>query len=226
LKAVLGGTIMTLEGARTKVQNFMRPNLAIYYRHKLQSKNFSIISNNCWAGKVYEVYGLQKQSPTIGMFIMPEDYIEFVSNLKTYLLESKLYFIKPSSSKWLDYVSLDKRFETYPVGLLKGKNKEIEIFFLHYKNMNEVKDKWKRRIERVNWDKILVKFSDQNNCAEEHIKKFCDTEYKHKVCFTVNQHPDNPTIVPIKVPRRYNYVPSSYEPCGRKYGILSLLKDL
>lgn len=40
-------------------------------------REFTIISNNCWGGTVYESYGLPKQSPTVGMFVMPRDFETF-----------------------------------------------------------------------------------------------------------------------------------------------------
>ena len=63
-------------------------------RKKLREDNFTIISNNCWGGTVYESYGIKKMSPTVGMFIMPEDYLKFVANLEHYLAQP-LEFIDP-----------------------------------------------------------------------------------------------------------------------------------
>lgn len=48
---------------------------------KLSVDRFTIISNNCWGGTVYESYGMRKESPTIGMFIMPSDFVRFCSEI-------------------------------------------------------------------------------------------------------------------------------------------------
>lgn len=32
----------------------------------------------------------------------------------------------------------------------------IEIFFLHYHSEQGAKEKWERRIKRINWDKLLI----------------------------------------------------------------------
>ena len=57
----------------------------MYDNKKIKDKEFTIISNNCWGGMIYESYGLQKQTPTVGLFIMPDDYIKFLRNLREYV---------------------------------------------------------------------------------------------------------------------------------------------
>lgn len=80
---------------------------------------------------------------------MAKDYIEFLSDLKGYI-EGKLTFIQPEDSRWKDYeeVGGDKRFGTYPIGLLSNGKNTVEIFFLHYDNEKEAYDKWMRRIKK------------------------------------------------------------------------------
>ena len=64
---------------------------------------------------------------------MAKDYIEFLSDLRGYV-NGKLTFIKPEVSRWKDMpqVSEDKRFGSYPVGVLSNGKDSIELFFLHY----------------------------------------------------------------------------------------------
>lgn len=70
---------------------------------------------------IYESYNLPKESPTVGMFFMARDYIEFLSDLKGYV-GGKLTFIKPEESRWkeMPQISGDKRFGHYPVGVLSN----------------------------------------------------------------------------------------------------------
>ena len=51
---------MTYEGLRLKVLKFWRLGLANYRKKQLKSTDFTIISNNCWGGMIYESYNLQK----------------------------------------------------------------------------------------------------------------------------------------------------------------------
>ena len=101
----------TYEGLRLKILKYWRLGLANYRKKQLKSTDFTIISNNCWGGMIYESYNLPKESPTVGMFFMAKDYIEFLSDLRGYV-NGKLTFIKPEESRWKDFpqVSGDKRF--------------------------------------------------------------------------------------------------------------------
>lgn len=122
---------MTYEGLRLKVLKYWRVGLADWRKKQLKSTDFTIISNNCWGGMIYESYNLPKESPTVGMFFMAKEYIEFLSDLKGYI-GGKLTFIKPEESRWkeMPQISGDKRFGHYPVGVLS--NGKIRLRFSSY----------------------------------------------------------------------------------------------
>jgi len=88
--------------------------------------NSSIISSNCFAGRIYQDLGLKYLSPTLGLYFMYPDYINFLKNITTYL-EAPIYFVNHSK-----YILGEQRIHSwkhpYPVGLLNG---ELEIHFLH-----------------------------------------------------------------------------------------------
>lgn len=179
----------SIESIRLKFRNEIYIPLTCKHRgRKLKNTNFTIISNNCWGGTVYESYNLPKESPTVGMFFMAKDYIEFLSDLKGYIF-GKLIFINPEESRWKDapQVSGNKRFGTYPIGVLSNGKNTIEIFFLHYHSEQEASEKWERRIKRINWDKLLVKFNDQNGCTAEEVEAFMGLHYKNKLFFTCKE---------------------------------------
>ena len=73
---------MTYEGFRATLLSYNRKMFAKSRHKKLTNTNFTIISNNCWGGVIYESYDLPKNTPTAGLFFMADDYIEFVSDLK------------------------------------------------------------------------------------------------------------------------------------------------
>lgn len=133
---------MTYEGLRLKVLKIWRIAFAEQRKKGLVSTDFTIISNNCWGGMIYESYNLPKNSPTVGMFFMAKDYIEFLSDLRGYL-NGNLSFIEPQASRWKDVpqISADKRFGTYPIGVLSNGKNTIEIFFLHYHSEQEAREK-------------------------------------------------------------------------------------
>ena len=57
---------------------YLRLKYANKRQNELNNKDFTIISNNCWGGMIYESYNLEKQSPTVGLFFMAKDYIDFI----------------------------------------------------------------------------------------------------------------------------------------------------
>lgn len=164
-----------------KLKLKMQPYGAKRRRKRLNNTDFTIISNNCWGGIVYEWFGLKKLSPTVGTFFFAEDYIKFVKNLREYL-EAPLSFIAFEDSDY--YESLKKmNCRRCPV----GKIKDIEIFFLHYPDEDIARDKWERRVKRVNYENLIVKFSYMNNCTQEHLKEFDATELDAKKVMFVNK---------------------------------------
>lgn len=56
-----------------------------FKRIGLKNRDFSILSNNCWGGAVYDTFSLQYKTPTIGLYLMAEDYINFLENQSYYL---------------------------------------------------------------------------------------------------------------------------------------------
>lgn len=176
---------MTYEGLRLKVRNKIYLPLTYKIRKKqLKQTSFTIISNNCWAGTIYESYGLKKQTPTVGMFIMPEDYLKMINNLRYYLSDKcQLQIIHPTDSKWKQMLESKSNWATYPIAKLD----DIELHLLHYHGSEEeIVSQWKRRIERIDWEHILIKFNDQNGCTEENISRFFEVKEYKKIFFSSN----------------------------------------
>ena len=188
-------------------------------KKKINCEDFTIISNNCWAGFVYQSYGIQYNTPTIGLYFLAEDYIKFVYNIKEYLnYELKFIAIKETRN-----TNIKKELLTYPIGKLK----DIEIHFMHYKTQEEAKEKWERRCKRINWDKILYKFSNQNMCTQKHIEEFMKLPVKNKICF-VNKDYKIDGIIHIRQLFNSKSIKASYEPFGnnRKININNIINNL
>lgn len=158
---------------------------------RIKNKDVTIISNNCWAGIFYRNNNLEYLSPTLGLFFMAEEYIKFIYNIK-YYLNKELEFIEIEDSKYKNY--LKKLNYNSPI----GKIDDLEIMFLHYDSNEDAKEKWNRRKERINWNKIIYKFSDQNMCTYEHLKKFEDFEANNKICFTTRKYENIESISILK----------------------------
>ena len=222
---------MTYEGLRLKIQKYQRKLLATRRRKQLKSARFTIISNNCWGGMIYESYRLPKQTPTVGCFFMADDYIRFLTRLDDYLA-AELTFINPEDSRWRQEICKDKRYGHYPVGKLtimrNGKYEDVEMFFMHYHSAEEAKEKWERRLKRVDREHMLIKFNDQNGCTEEHIRAFEALPFPHKICFTAAPFSDCKSVRTIRVPNSHKCIHTSYEPFGRnrQVNITDLINEL
>lgn len=177
---------------------------------KIKNNDFTIISNNCWGSFIYQSYNLKYNSPTIGLFFMADDYIKFLKDIKEYI-NSPIEFINPKKSKWYEQLNKSYKFGEYPI----GKIKDIEIYFLHYKNKEEALEKWNKRCSRINWEKLIVKFNDQNGCNFDHIESFNRLKYKNKICFLSekNEYKNNENVIRIPCPN--NRIITSYEPFGK-----------
>lgn len=181
-------------------------------RKNLKDENFTIISNNCWGGTVYESYGIKKQSPTVGMFIMPEDYLKFVANLD-YYLEQPLGFIDPDDSKWKEVLQKKSNWKTYLIGKLG----DIELQMLHHHNEEVARRKWEDRVKRVNKNKLIFKFNDQNGATKEQILTFMQMTMKNKICFVSDDlYCATNEVIVVKQPRKYKGrgIMASREPFG------------
>lgn len=159
---------------REGIKKFFFELRRFFVKRSIRNKNFSVISNNCWAGRLYQYLDMPYLSPTAGLYFFAPDYIKFVSDLRRYLAVP-LRFIEAEESKYYD--ELRKRNQTdKPIGILD----DVEIVFLHYKTKEEAEEKWNRRKERVNFDNIIIKFSRMDLCTEQEIEKFDKLSFKNK----------------------------------------------
>lgn len=165
-----------------KIRNLYFRLTSVLRRRLVKHNDFTIISNNCWGGLVYKSYGLQYLSPTVGLFFMADDYIKFISNLEKYLSLDVFESVSIDESRHKEFL---KRVHYHGV---IGRLDDIEIMFMHYKNINEAVTKWNRRKMRINPGKVIFKFSEQNECGEGHIKRFIELGYPNKVCFISGKH--------------------------------------
>lgn len=215
--------MISYETIRIKIRRAYMKRTAKWRSKYINNKNFTIISNNCWGGFIYQSYALEYYTPTVGLFFMADDYIKFVYNLRQYI-NCDLKFIKHKDSKWHEQLKDTHKYGPYPIGSLG----DIEIHFLHYKNEQEAYSKWNKRCKRINWNRFLVKFNDQNGCTSEHLKKFNELNFKNKVCFisSHNQYDQDDNLIRIACPG--DRIKASYEPFGesRKLNVNSVLNCL
>lgn len=173
----------TVDKITTAQEKFGNKFLSNVRKNRLNNTDFSIISNNCWGGSVYRRYNLSYSSPTIGLYFFAEEYLKFLENLEV-SIHSDIVIIDANESKYVD--ELERKGQlSVPVGII---NNEVEVVFLHYKTKEEAYEKWMRRCERVNFQNLIVKFSEMNMCDESHLKRFERLPYSKKILLLAKQH--------------------------------------
>jgi uncharacterized protein (DUF1919 family) len=155
---------------------------------RLRNTNFTIISNNCWGGEVYRELSLPYQTPFVGLFLFAPCYIRLLNNLRAYL-EGTLAFTRVSRYEFANQQRDQGIWNCYPIGLLDD---DIEIHFMHYSSDSEAREKWFRRLKRINWNtsNVFLKFCDRGLCTEQLIAEFDKLNFTQKVCFTSKNYPE------------------------------------
>jgi uncharacterized protein (DUF1919 family) len=161
------------------IEMFLRQSVKKIHFLLLKKKRFTIISNNCWGGFVYQHFKIPYLSPFVGLFIFTPDYINLIEDLKTFL-DSELTFIEPEQSRYVSELKKLNTLNTYPVGLLNG----VEIHFLHYKTESIAKETWIRRKSRIDYENLIVKMSDRDLCTLSIIERFDKLPFKRKLFLT------------------------------------------
>jgi len=131
----------------------------------LRGREFSLISSNCIGGRLYGLAGEMYLSPTVGLWFMPADFIEFVGNLSAYL------------EKPLQYDAEATLQVGYPVGRLG----QLRLFFQHYPSFDFARAKWVQRSKRVNLAKVVAIFTDRDGASEQDAVAFDRLLIKRKI---------------------------------------------
>jgi uncharacterized protein (DUF1919 family) len=122
-------------------------------RARVTNRDFTIISNDCFGGMAYEELGRRYESPFVGLFVLPEDYIRLLRNLKP-ACERPIRFKEHSRHERINAWRQNIPQRDYPIGVVGD---DVEVHFLHYANREAAEAKWTRRVERIHWDNLFVK---------------------------------------------------------------------
>ncbi|MEL6930143.1 MAG: DUF1919 domain-containing protein [Cyanobacteria bacterium J06600_6] len=156
--------------------------------------NYTIIADDCWGGFTYQKFELIYQTPLVGTFITRRCYLKLLKRLR-YYLDSPLQFTEKSQ---YSKINKSRSKQYYPIGLLAN---EIEIHFYHETDENKIKEAWQRRLKRINWDNLYIKFSDTNKNPQsdslKYLAEFEHLNYGRKVCFTACKYPQFASTVHI-----------------------------
>jgi len=210
---------MRIEAIR-KIEKFIKAKINhLFIKHD----DFTIISNNCWGTFIYKKYGLPYFSPFVNLVIFAPDYIELLENLSINTLED-ISFIKYQDSKYKDeLMRLGIEKDSYPIGLLNGK---YELHFLHYPSEKDAKQKWLRRIKRMNFDKVIVKFSDGDLFEENMMKRFDNLQFKNKIAFVSKKFPSSPSAIILQKFKGKDRVHDEWKNSDKEFNVTSFINNM
>ena len=161
-----------LNKIRLAVNGCFRPAINRRNRNKLKNDTITVLSSNCTGCLILHDLGLRYNSPFVDIFIVADDYIRLLQNFDAYM------------AKELQFT--DTEDCPYPVAKLG----DILLHCVHYKDEQEVLEKWNRRKQRMNMSNCVVIFTDRDGCTQSHLEAFDALPYAHKVVFTKTPHED------------------------------------
>lgn len=189
-KLVLGGAKKQLKPFYHRLQRLLKS----YRRVGLKCKDFSIISNNCTGGYVYQYYGVAYNTPTEGLYFSTEDYLKIIQR-PNYYFKHEVELIDPKES----VLAKSGKSINHPVGRID----DVEVYFLHYPDPNEALGKWYRRCSRINYKKLFFLLSETELMKDGHLQKFSQiVDEGHKgVCLTLKDYKISHTLFVPNVPK-------------------------
>jgi uncharacterized protein (DUF1919 family) len=137
---------------------------------------------------------MRYNSPFVGLLVPAPDYIKILRSLREYV-EGTLTELPWEQSRYVENL---KRFNfRFPLAVLTPTNggDPVEIHFRHGTSFESEAAKWYRRAKRVNYDNIIVKLAERNECTPKEIAEFDALDYPSKVCFTAKEYPFRSTRV-------------------------------
>lgn len=154
-------------------------------RFRLKNHKFSIISNTCVGGVMTHNVGEQFRSPTVNLIIFEDQFLTFCRHLKEY---SACSIEKPTAEEQVQFEQY-----SYPVGILRGEPvglPDITLYLVHYRSVEEAKEKWEARYRRLNYDDLYIVMDRGIEAREEILDEFHALPFAHKVIFSQFDDPE------------------------------------
>jgi uncharacterized protein (DUF1919 family) len=155
-----------------RIRRYIRQVYNKTHIRKLKNNNFSLIASNCNGAFILHDLGLRFNSPFVNLWMMPDDFIRFLSNIDYYLSCEMTFIEEPDVS--------------YPIGVLD----DVRIHFQHYATNEMAKEKWIERTKRINFNNLFIMFTDRDGCSYQNLCDFEALPYKNKIVFTHIPYPE------------------------------------
>lgn len=172
----------------------------------VKNKEISIISNNCIGADISHGLGLQFNSPTVNLQILPCDFSKFVSNLQHYmntpLIECTSFTEDQNVQLKRTYGRKGEQLE-FPFGMCD----DVLVCFQHFKSFEEARDAWIRRSKRVDYDNLGIIMVADKTFTEE-LLQFDKVKADKKLAFALNFDIDLPNtrVITVTTPKGIHFM--------------------
>lgn len=160
-------------------RNYFRSRFVKKKKYELNNKNICLISSNCNGALILHDLGLQFRTPFVNLWMNSHDFLKMLQSLE-YYMSCKLTVTTENGIN-------------YPIGMLD----DIKVYFQHYNNFEEAKEKWEQRKQRIDYKHLFILFTDRDGCTESDLKDFDNLPYKNKVVFVNKPYPNIKSAVYI-----------------------------
>lgn len=155
----------------------------------LERRDFSILSNDCWAEALYKDWQVPYRTPFRGLGMAPESFLLFLGDLERYLGEPLIFLDR---SRYEVVNRFQRRFG-WPIGCIGG---DVEIYFLHYSTQDQARRAWEEGCRSINLDCLAVEFTvDKDGALPEHMERFNRLPYARKLLLCKQPYPAFPCAV-------------------------------
>lgn len=167
-----------------------------YERREMDPCTFAIVSNNCWGYEIYRDLHRPYNTPFIGLYILPEDYLHLLEHLLPHALSIQSFQV----AERCDWI----KNQPHSVGILRD---GVRVHFLHYQNEMEARERWDRRCKRLQQTveadaaALRIKFCDRDGATTENFIRFHSSIKGAKVSFSLTELPTAHASAHCAVPK-------------------------
>ena len=127
----------------TVIKNMLQKRINQKNRKRLFNYTPTIIASNCTGGFLYHWLGLEFKSPSINLYMTPEDFLTAMENFEKFI-NTPIY-------------EFENDEYDYPVGIGVC---DTKIHFMHYSTFDSAMIAWNRRRKRMDMQNACVIFSN------------------------------------------------------------------
>jgi uncharacterized protein (DUF1919 family) len=149
-----------------------------YLKRHLRTRAATIVSDDCWAGKIYEDFGIRCLSPFVKMGFSPPEYLTFLQHMR-----------EPEA---LELLSISSKERGYPI----IETKYARLFGMHYRTEFEFQRSFGRRAKLIDWDKLYIKIDlGRKDTNEAVIARWNELKLPNSVAL----YPNTPNFQHLKI---------------------------